>query len=211
MSIASLRKRAKAGTLEVEHLLREAAYPDPALADALDAMSAELQWHAVDDLESERLMVPLATWAEVVATYCRDGCDGLHRLATEPKLAGFVIGLLEEIRTNEALDTLLLAFRAHLNEPWQDGATSFRIAAAVNLMLSFKSAINVGMSQAKKLQSFLRALYRYAESDTQRATALLALRGIGDDSSAEFAACQRLGSPWEEVPTIVAKHIRKRL
>ena len=211
MSIISIRKRAKAGTLEVEHLLKEAAYPDLDLADALDAMSAELQWHAVDEMDSGRLMVPLATWAQVVATYCREGYGGLHRLATEPKLAGFVIGLLEEIRTNEALDTLLLAFRAYLNEPWKDRGVSFRIAAAVNLILGFKPAVHVGMSQAKELQSFLRELYPYAGSDAQRATALLALRGIGDESSAEFAACQCLGSPWEEVPRIVAKYIRKRL
>lgn len=39
--------------------------------------------------------------------------------------------------------------------------------------------------------------------------ALLALRGVGGEHSAGFAMAQRLEQPWQDVPAIVARHIRK--
>lgn len=51
MSIASLKKRARAETLEVEHLLKEATFPNVALANTLDELSAELQWSASGTLD----------------------------------------------------------------------------------------------------------------------------------------------------------------
>jgi hypothetical protein len=211
MSIESIKKRAKNGTLEVEHLLKEASYPNDAFATALDALSAELQWSCDGELENGNLQVPLATWSKVVATYCRGGFNGLVRLAAEPEAAGFVIGLLEEIRTNESLDALLMAFKKNLSNPCCDGDTSHRIASALNSMLSFKPMVAATPDQAIALRAFLCALYTCCESEAQRATALLALRGVGDESSAEFAASKSLRSPWHEVPEVVSKHIRKRL
>jgi hypothetical protein len=108
MSIVSIKKRARADTLEVEHLLKEASHPNEALAAALDELSAELQWPVVGTCANGNLLVPLATWAKVVSTYCRDGFHGLMLLSDEPSLAGFVIGMLEELKTKEAFDTLLL-------------------------------------------------------------------------------------------------------
>ena len=211
MSIESIKNRARKGTLEVEHLLKEAANPGEALATALDALSAELQWSSAGTLENGNRVVPLATWAKVVSTYCRDGFDGLIGLAAEPGLANFVIGLLEESEKNAALDALLLAFKKNFSEPCCDIETSVRIASALNLMLSLKPAIVADNDQAFELRAFLGALYTCCASDAQRAIALLALRGIGDESSAEFSASQTLGSPWEDVPNTVSKQIKKRL
>ena len=209
MSITSITARARAGRLEVEHLLKEARHPDPALADALDALSAALHWYSSGVLEDGSRVVPLAAWARVVSMYAREGHPGLLALATEPGLADFVIGLLEELKTKEALDTLLLAFHAQLDAPERDVACAARIATALNLMLSFKRAIPVEPAQAARLRTFLHALYACAENDAQRASALLALRGVGDEHSAGFAMAQRLQEPWQDVPTIVARHIRK--
>lgn len=211
MGIESIKKRAKNGTLEVEHLLKDATYPNDALAMALDELSAELQWSFAGSFDNGNLLVPLGTWAKVVSTYCRDGFDGLIRLAAEPKSATFVIGLLEEITTKESLDALLLAFKKNLSNPCSDVDTSYRVASAVNLMLSFKPIVAAAPDQAIELRAFLHAFYTCSEKEAQRATALLALRGVGDESSAEFAASKSLSSPWHEVPKIVSKHIRKRL
>lgn len=212
MSIVSIKKRARKGTLEVEHLLREAIHPNYALAIALDELSEELQWsHAAAPLDDGSLAVPLATWAKVVSTYCREGFEGLNRLATEPGLANFVIGVLEEIKKKESLDALLLAFRENLNQPCSDLDRSCRIASAVNLMLSFKPSVTADTEQTIELRAFLHALYTCSESDAQRAIALLALRGIGDERSAEFAAAKALAWPWHDVPKIVSKNIIKRL
>jgi hypothetical protein len=212
MSIVSIKTRARNGTLEVEHILKEATHPNDALAIALDELSEELQWpYAAAPLADGSLAVPLATWAKVVSTYCREGFEGLNSLATEPGLANFVIGLLEEIKKKEALDALLLAFTGNLNKPCSDLDRSCRIASAVNLMLSFKTSVAADTEQAVELRAFLCSLYACSESDAQRAIALLALRGIGDESSAEFAASKALARPWQDVPRIVDKHIRKRL
>ncbi len=209
MSIKSITARAREGTLEVEHLLKEARHPDAALADALDALRTELQWSSSGALEDGRRVVPLAAWARVVSAYARDGHPGLLALSADPGLADFVIGLLEELKTKEALDTLLLAFHAQLGAPERDVARASRIASALNLMLTFKPAVAVEPLQAQRLRTFLHALYACAESEAQRAGALLALRGVGDEHSAGFAMAQRLEQPWQDVPGIVARHIRK--
>ncbi len=211
MSITSIKKRAKAGTLEVEHLLKEAKYPDEALAMALDELSAELQWHASGVQEKGGLHVPLATWAQVVSTYCREGFDGLIRLSSEPGLATFVLALFEELKTKDALSALMKAFGNYISEPCRDCGMSSNIAATLNLMLSFKPGADADASQAAQLRAFLRTLHSCTQDDHQRALALLALRGIGDEESAEFALAQHLRDPWQETPKLVAKHIRKRL
>lgn len=211
MSITSIKKRARAGTLEVEHLLKETKYPDAALAAALEELSAEMQWHTAGLQEDGSLYVPLATWTKVVVAYCREGCDGLIRLSSEPDLADFILAVFVELRSNEALSALMLAFKDCLGEPCRDCDISSRIAAALNLMLSFKPNANADIAQAAELQSFLLGLYTCAEDDHQRALALLALRGIGDEASAEFAHAQRLSDNWQDTPKLVAKHIKKRL
>jgi hypothetical protein len=210
VSIVSIKKRARTGTLEVEHLLKEATHPNDALAKALDELSAELQWPVFGTLDNGNLLVPLATWAKIVSTYCRDGFPGLILLSDQPALADFIIGLLEELKTKHALDTLLLAYKEYLTEPYRDMGRSFRLASAVNLMLSFKPNFTPDPAQAIELRTFLYGLYTCSESDTQRANALLALRGVGDEGSAEFAASKTLGSPWHDVPKIVCKHIKAR-
>lgn len=211
MNIQSIKNRARKGTLEVEHLLQGATYPNDALAMALGDLSTTLQWSSADTLENGNRAVPLATWAKVVSSYCRDGFNGLIRLAAEPGLASFVIGLLEEIKNKESLDTLLLAFEKNVREPCRDVETSSRIARAVNAMLGIEPVVVADSDQAIELRAFLCALYNCSRSDAQRAVALLALRGIGDGSSAEFAVSQSLGTPWHEVPATVSRHIRKRL
>ncbi|WP_288380955.1 hypothetical protein [uncultured Massilia sp.] len=211
MSIESITRRARKETLEVEHLLKEASYPNDALATALDELSAALQWSFTGTLDNGTRVVPLATWAKVVSSYCREGFDGLIRLAAEPGMANFVIGLLEEIMEKESLNALLLAFRENLDMPCRDVDLSCRIAGAVNSLLSFTPAVAVDTDQAVALRAFLYALYPCSGSDAQRATALLALRGIGDEGSAEFAASKSLAYPWQDVPKKVSKHIRKRL
>jgi hypothetical protein len=211
MSITSIKKRARAGTLDVEHLLKEAIHPGDALADALDALSVELEWGAAVLSEQANPVVPLGAWAKVVSVYCREGYRGLVRLSDDACLATFVIGLLEELKTEDALDALCMAFHGPIGAPCRDNKISLRIASALNLMLSFKPALAVDSIRAAALRAFLCTLYGCADSEAQRATALLALRGIGDESSAGFAVSKRLRSPWQDVPRLVAKHIRKRL
>ena len=211
MSITSIKKRARAGTLDVEHLLKEAIHPSSALADAIDALSVELGWRDAGVSEHGNPIVPMSTWAKVVSIYCREGYGGLIRISDDASLAPFVIGLLEELKTAEALDALCLAFKRHLDEPCQGGKIAFRIASALNLMLSFKPALAVDSIRAAALRTFLCTLYGCADSEAQRATALLALRGIGDENNAGFAVSKRLRSPWQDVPRLVAKHIRKCL
>ncbi len=207
MKLGTLAKHARAGTLEVEHLLAAARTPDAALADLLDILRVELAWPGASDGHA----VPLGGWAMVVATYCRTGFPGLAGLARDPALAPFVAGLLEEFRTGPALAALLAAFADCIAAPEADTVTALRLAAAVNAMLSFKPAAPVTPEQAGQLRAFLRRLYPHVTDDAQRGAVLVALRGVGDAADADFAAGIVLGGAWAGVPQTVARHIRKRL
>lgn len=211
MSIRSIKNRARKGSLEVEHLIKDATYPNEALALALDELTVELQWSFSGTLDNGSRIVPLAMWAKVVSTYCRDGFKGLVHLAAKPEQANFVIGLLEEIREKKSLDALLEAFKTNLSEPCRDLETSNRIAQAVNILCSFEPIVVTDTDQAIALRAFLATFYTCAGSDAQRAVALLALRGVGDESSAEFAASKCLGDPWRRVPRNVSRYIINRL
>lgn len=207
MKLSTLEKHARAGTLEVEHLLAAARTPSPALAELLEALRVELAWTSAIDGH----VLPLGGWATAVATYCRTGYPGLAGLARDPALAPFVAGLLEAFTTGPALAALLNAFADCMAAPENDLVTALRVAGAVNTMLSFKPAAPVTPDQAGQLRAFLRRLYVHVADDAQRGAVLVALRGVGDAADADFSASIVLGGAWTGVPQTVARHIRKRL
>lgn len=211
MSLASLEKHARRGTLDVEHLFKEMTYPDHRLADLLDRLCVELQWSRLGADRDGVHEVPFANWAIVIAAYCRAGSAGMVALARDPSMVDFVLGLMEEMPTQENLATVLLAFQRQVDAPESDIPLSFRVARAVDVMCSFQPAADILPHQRLMLQGFLTRLYGYATDDRQRAWALLALRGIGDESTAIFIARQRLAYPYQKMPAMIAGHIRKRL
>ena len=212
MSLASIRKRALNGTLEVEHLLAEAKVADPGLPALLSELSAQLNWSPTQLLPDGARAVPLGSWAKVVSAYVEGGFQDLLPLVASAATAPLVLGLLEELKTAESLSFLLDAYAINLRKPARDLNLSFRVASALNLMLSFKPAAAYVRSQAASIQEFLILLHGIARNEAERALALLALRGVGNAEAIFFVkSVSPLESPWAEVPGTVVRSINKRL
>jgi hypothetical protein len=212
MSLQSIRKKALAGSLEVEHLLREAKLGTPGLGQLLLQLSEQLGWSFEGLAPDGSRRVPLAAWATVVAAYSNAGLPGLQSFARDSTFAPFVIGVAEELKTSEALAFLLKAFASAVAQPERDLEVSFCLARALNLMLSFKPAAPVQEDQSEVIQLFLFRLHQLARTEAEAAVALLALRGVGSADAAAFVrASAHLAPPWAEVQATVLRAIRKRL
>lgn len=204
MNIGDLKRKARRGTLEVEHLLQAAVARVPNLATELNQLTVEHEWKTAEEVESTR-EVPFATWAAVAGAYADGGLEGLHALRESS--ATFCIALLEEIGSKEAVEALLAW--------WPDLETSeraWRIASALNLILSFKGAPNIAEDQRCSVRQLSYRLYPVARTEVERATALLLLRGVGDEQSLTFVSqAQEFEGAWAETKRAVTTAIRRRL
>src|SRR5215470_16278836 len=90
-AVERIERQAKRGTLEVEHLLRLARSPSPALADHLNRLADSNKWS--DDARFPQ--IPWRRWVSVVQIYCRESYAGLVRVAADFSMLPFVTGLLE--------------------------------------------------------------------------------------------------------------------
>lgn len=206
MSVATIERMAGRGTLEVEHLLRLARNPSPAVADALDALSAKIGWTSATPHE-----VPFGQWSVVVSAYCRNGFPGLRQLAQQQDFAPFVLGLLEDLHSHDALDCILESFPAVLENCASDPTLAQRIAAALNLTLSFKPWIVPSADQGEQVRCFLHRLVASAQTDATRAIAYCALRQVGDSSSLSLlSTLPPLSAPWAGALLACKRAIAKR-
>jgi hypothetical protein len=212
MKLDVIRKNAKAGTLEVEHLLCAAKLGIPGLAVELRRLSAELHWPSEGSLPDGSRVVPFGRWAEIVALYASDGYDGLASAAADPTNTKCILGLLEELKTPEALAFLLEDYALLIDGPKSDLPKALQIAGTLNNILSFKPLVPITSSQAQSIQDFLLALYTFVEREADRATVVLALRGVGDEAALEFvSALPEFAEPWSTVKATTIRSLRKRI
>lgn len=212
MSLQSLRKRAKAGTLEVEHLLKEAALRTPGLRAELEALSRECLWASESQQPDGSLQVPLARWAHVAGAYADHGYEGLAALARDPGYSSFVIGLLEELGNQEAIGAMTSMFGDVLAMPEHSLDTAHRLVAAINLLCSIKASGRVAPPDAVTLSRFLERVLPIAETNAQRATVMYAARGVGDQRILDvLAALPDADAPFSGARASALKAIRKRL
>jgi hypothetical protein len=79
-------------------------------------------------------------------------------------------------------------------------------------LLSFKQAAPVSSAQAAAIQNFLIAVYPSLQAEAQRATCLLALRGVGDQNAIQFVeAAADFKEPWSDTKPVVLRAVRKRV
>jgi hypothetical protein len=212
MNLRTLRKKAHTGALEVEDILKAAAEHQPGLSEELHRLSGDLGWPATGVLSDGSRVVPLAKWAEVAAAYSSGGVAALAEFASKPEDASFVLALLVELKSPEALSFLLEDYAKVIEAPSHALGLAFRIASALNLMLSFKHSTLVSKEQAAAIQDFLFRLLPFAESDRDRAIVILALRGVGDDRSIRLlSSLDELQPPWHDAKQTSLRVIRKRL
>ncbi|WP_229007830.1 hypothetical protein [Methylophilus sp. Leaf408] len=184
MNITTLRKKARNGSLEVEHILQAAVENQPGLAQELARLAPAHNW--VTQQPDGTRVDHFAKWAAVASTYAKEQFSGLRVLAQEQENISYIIGLIEEIHTNESISFLLELSKKYLSDLPKFEVEALRVAKAFNSLLSFKQPVTVTNSQAKAIQDFLFALYPHAKTEIKRAIVLLALRGIGDREAIKF-------------------------
>ena len=186
VKISSLRSKARRNTLEVEHILAAAKARTPGLKDELNSLAREFEWSNTTHLPDGKHVVPLAKWAEVSGKYAEGGISALADLAREPDNANYVIGLLEELRSRDATEALISFFPDVLRQPETSITTAWRLSRAFNQLLSIKGAVTPTDRQAIAVRSFLVLFHAAAATEPERAWAIYALRGVGDQSSLDF-------------------------
>lgn len=213
MTIATLKKKAKAGTIEVEDILKAGAAQIEGLADELERLAQECAWTDGGAIVgSTSRIVPLRKWGAVVIAYSRGGPSALvDLLRSEPEMPPFVYGLLEQIHAPASISVILAGDQRVLADPSQDLQRAHRLAAALNLLMSFPPRIDAPENGMCVLLAFLHRLIPLCTHENERATAILALRGLGDSSSLHLLDTQaEFSAPWAEVISVTRRAIKKR-
>jgi len=212
MKTSTLQARARRNTLEVEHILAAAKARVPGLNEELQRLSSKYGWSASTHLADGTHVVPLAKWAEIAGAYAAKGIGALAPLAAKPENAGYVIGLLEEVRSQEALGALIEFFSCTMTAPKTAPETAWRLVQAYNQLLCTKNAVSASPEQSAQVRRFLTLFLREASTDAQVAWVAYALRGVGDASSIELVMGMKdLPYPYQSAKTDAIRFIRKRL
>jgi hypothetical protein len=208
MNLKSLRKQALSNELEVEDILRAAKRNLPGLAEELERLTLECGW-SDGGRDGPNLIIPFRKWALTAAAYSRGGIAELSKLASDASFLPFVLALLDELHSREALLALLdlLAMCAD-----SDVETASRFAQSINMCLSFRPVVIVGPAEEESLRLFLHGLLARELSHSQRAVALCALREVGDESSLALVRERSLlGPPWSGLEMDVISRIKKHI
>ena len=212
MKISSLRSKARRNTLEVEHILAAAKARIPGLKDELEFLAREFEWSNTTHLPDGKHVVPLGKWAEVAGMYAEGGVSALADFVQEPNNANYVIGLLEELGSSEAVEALISFFPDVLSHPETTTATAWRLCRAFNQLLSIKGAVTPTDSQAQVVRTFLVLFHAVAGSEPERAWAIYALRGVGDQTSLDLlSGLPDLQPPYQAARADAIRAIRKRI
>lgn len=212
MTLQSIRKKAKAHELEVEHILQAAAQRIPGLDAELESLIPTCGWTDGGALPDGGREIPFRRWAVTAIAFLRGGYDGLHQLAKQPEYLSFVLALVEELHWPEAVETAIAVCPAALASPQDHFTDALLVASTFNRLLCFKPHLAIPPTQTETIRGFLHRLLPACTSDLDRSTAIAALREVGDISSLTLLSTQPpFQYPWEGASSIVAKAIRKRL
>jgi hypothetical protein len=212
MNAADIRRLAHDGSLEVEHLLRAAKGGVPGLADELERLRSVLCWPLDAPQSDGRHAVPLARWAQVASAYSRGGLAALAPLAIDIAHCGFVLAMLEEVATVEALEALCLFYQPVMVRPESAPGAIAPLCRTINRMLCGRPGLEPPPSVGRRLRSFLHAALRLDDSPAQSALVVFALRGVGDEETLDLlAALPRFDSPFQGARGAAMRAIRRRL
>ncbi|QJW98594.1 hypothetical protein [Frigoriglobus tundricola] len=208
----TLSRKAADNSLEVEHLLKVAAIGDAADAALLRTLKGEHGW-SDSGREGRQLVVPFGRWADTVCRLLEGGYAGLVRMAGEAGGADeFCIGVLEEVRTPESVSALLAIVGPVVERPASDVRLAVRLADGLNHLLSFKGRPAITPAVEQQVREFLHRLLALELTEVQRASAVCALRGVGDAGSLSVVAgVPPFRGSWAGLEQSAAKQIRQRL
>ena len=203
--IATLARMDVRGTLEVEHLLRTARKASPSLADALDELAIARGWPLAPCFPK----VPMGTWVRVVGIYCREGHVGLLAAASNPDMLSFVLGLLQDLRTDEALSTLIRLARAYRERLLANPEQAIKVAGALNIAAMRTPQRKPCEAERVDGRDFLHDAFHRVTADHHQGIVLCALRFFGDETSLSLiSSCQSLSPHWESARRAAVRSIK---
>ena len=203
--VRALRRRVRAGALEVEHLLKVASAGDPADAPILRRLALDFEFPRGSGGAGHP--VPLGTWTDVACVFLEQGYPGLERLCDTRRLLPFCLGLLEELHTAPCLEVLnRLAAGCSMR------ADRLRVASTVNLVCSFQPPPDIPAEARAAARAWLHDLLEEVVQPDARAIAVCALRGVGDSVSLKkIAELPPFPHPWEGLEKSATRAIKRRL
>ncbi|WP_299085857.1 hypothetical protein [uncultured Ruegeria sp.] len=199
----TLITKAQKGLVEVEDITRLAKKPSSRNAELLRDLAAKHDWKQHPCFPE----APLATWAEIVATYCVDGFDGVALLADDQVKRPLVFGFLEDIPSDQSLAATLRIAALELSSATANREMSLKVASALNIF---------GLSKVKPqgveaVRDFLHKLLSVAGDESEIGTVFWALRWYGDEQTIdlirEFPA---MSDHWESARRAAIRAIKKR-
>jgi hypothetical protein len=212
MKIETIRKRARANTLEVEHILAAARERIPGLRQELLQLSDEHRWSPTPFPAEGIHVVPLAKWAEIAGVYAEGGIPALQVLAEQEENHTYIIALLVEVHSQDAAQALFDLFAAVLDAPSWDCEVVPELVDALNSLFSLPKSLTPSDQQAAGARSFLMKLFAMASTTTQRGHVVCALRGVGDHSTVNFlSTLDAFPYPWEGIEKQALRAVRTRL
>jgi hypothetical protein len=214
IGIAAIERKAASNALEVEHLLSLARDADASVAPVLRELSARHGWSSSEWVGKKRV-VPLGRWAEVVSEYLERGHSGVVAMAkgrrTRETHAVMCIDLLSELHTPESVEALIRIGKPVWRDPTEDVELALALANAFNLLLSFKHAPAIPDATRSSIRGFLHRLLELDLDDSQRASCVCALRGVGDARSLDvIRALPPFEHPWAGLENLAIRQITRR-
>ena len=212
MKLETIRKKARANLLEVEHILAAGKQRVPGLQQELMQLADELGWSPTPFPAEGGHVVPLAKWALVAGAYAEGGIAALSELAARRDNRHYVIAMLAEVRSAEAAAALFDLFADVLATPSWDCDVTNDLVDALNWLFFLGKTLTPTDAQAATARAFLVALYPMARTTGRRAGVICALRGVGDQSTIEFlSTLEAFPYPHEGLETGALRAVRNRL
>ena len=209
LTLKSISNKAKINELEVEHILKAAKNQLEGLPELLKELSITLKWDS--DLGQKEL-IPLKKWADVAISYCEESYIGLAKLLQKEGNEDFILGLIEELHSEEAVQFIIERFHYILIEPQKDLSLAVKIASTLNITLCFKPEIRLDLKSEKLLSNFCLQLATEVQNHSDKAVAILVLRAVGDSDTLEgLRSFDTLNAPWETVLSLTTRKIKQRI
>lgn len=187
--ISKLRKaELKGGEVNVEDLLALLKLKDASICPELKRLKQDFNWKAVDNPENE---VPLGAWADVICVYYERGFKALYSIAIQhTRLLGIVLGVLEEIKTEESLETVFSLFEFFIQNK-NDLINAKKCVLTINLMISFDNKINFTDKLKADLLDLLYLFINTVDTEYNSDEGMIiagycAIRRVGNKDTIEF-------------------------
>jgi hypothetical protein len=210
---SKLLSRARRGAVEVEDLLAFIPAEGARVVPSLRALAMERGWSR--DEGAAGMQPPLASWVDAVACALERGPAGLRDSASDAGRADherrIFLSALERFHT-AAGAAAVMDVLAQLRPPPQDEDLRQEGFGVLNLILSFAPPVVLEPAVEKRCREMVEQRIRSATTLGAQATALCALRGVGDASSLELVLrTEQLPAPWQGVKASAIRAIRRRI